>query len=131
MLDAFEQPPVWPPNGEDGFDAVFVTASGERAVLKIAWPDDEGQHEILGLQTWHGRGAVRLLLADPRRTELARHAWQYLGFTPGTDVALLNGMLHVVISEGLTDEVFVRARLQCGDGRGDALAAEEAQVLGA
>lgn len=35
MLDAFERPPVWPPNGEDGFDAVFVTASGERR--RVPW----------------------------------------------------------------------------------------------
>ncbi|WP_342129656.1 formate dehydrogenase subunit alpha [Hydrogenophaga sp. OTU3427] len=55
------------------------------------------------------RGA-RLVLADPRRTELARHAWKFLGFTPGTDVALLNGLLHVITQEGLTDEAFVRER---------------------
>jgi len=49
---------------------VPVTADGERAVLKVAGPDDEGRHEILGLQTWHGRGAVRLLRADPRRNAM-------------------------------------------------------------
>jgi streptomycin 6-kinase len=37
------------------------------AVLKVAWPRDEGRHEILALQTWHGTGAARLLRADPRR----------------------------------------------------------------
>jgi formate dehydrogenase major subunit len=55
------------------------------------------------------RGA-KLVLADPRRTELARHAWKFLGFTPGSDVALLNGMLHVIVTEGLTDAAFVRDR---------------------
>jgi formate dehydrogenase major subunit len=55
------------------------------------------------------RGA-KLVLADPRRTELARHAWKFLGFAPGTDVALLNGMLHVILQEGLTDAAFVRDR---------------------
>jgi streptomycin 6-kinase len=45
---------------------VPVTSAGRPAVLKIAGPD-AGRHEILGLQTWHGRGAVTLLRADPRR----------------------------------------------------------------
>ena len=52
---------------------------------------------------------TRLVLADPRRTELARHAWKHLGFQPGTDVALLNALLHVIIEEGLTDPAYVAA----------------------
>ncbi len=55
------------------------------------------------------RGA-RLVLADPRRTELARHAWRHLGFHPGTDVALLNAMLFVIIEEGLTNPAFIAER---------------------
>lgn len=50
---------------------------------------------------------TRLVLADPRRTELARHAWKHLGFTPGSDVALLNAMLHVIVHEGLTDATYI------------------------
>ncbi|MET0819840.1 MAG: aminoglycoside phosphotransferase family protein [Aeromicrobium sp.] len=49
---------------------VPVRSPDGAAVLKIAWPHDEGQHEILGLQTWHGHGAARLLRADPRRHAL-------------------------------------------------------------
>ena len=52
------------------------------------------------------------MLADPRRTELARHAWRTLTFQPGSDVALLNAMLYVILSEGLTDEVFIAERTQ-------------------
>jgi len=44
-----------------------VTAEGEPAVLKVAYPDVETEHEALALQHWGGRGAVRLLRADPRR----------------------------------------------------------------
>ncbi len=53
-----------------GFTALVVpvlTANDEGAVLKIAFPDDESEHEHLALQHWHGRGAARLLRADPRR----------------------------------------------------------------
>ena len=52
---------------------------------------------------------TRLVLADPRRTELARHAWKHLGFQPGTDVALLNALLNVIIEEGLTDPAYIAA----------------------
>src|SRR5690606_2899576 len=55
------------------------------------------------------RAGTRLVLADPRRTELARHAWRYLGFAPGSDVALLNAMLHVIVSEGLGDPAYIAA----------------------
>jgi formate dehydrogenase major subunit len=55
------------------------------------------------------RGA-KLILADPRRTELARHATYTLQFKPDTDVALLNAMLHVIVKEGLVAEDFVASR---------------------
>jgi formate dehydrogenase major subunit len=51
-----------------------------------------------------------LIVADPRRSELARHATYYLQFNPDTDVALLNAMLHVIVTEGLVDQTFVRDR---------------------
>jgi formate dehydrogenase major subunit len=51
-----------------------------------------------------------LIVADPRRNDLARHATYYLQFNPDTDVALLNAMLHVIVEEGLVDERFVNDR---------------------
>ncbi len=53
------------------------------------------------------RGA-KLVVMDPRRQTLSRHAWRHLAFRPGTDVAMLNAMLHVIITEGLTDETYIR-----------------------
>ncbi len=53
-----------------GFCALVVpvrTAGKRPAVLKVAFPDDESEHEHLALQHWHGHGAVRLLRADPHR----------------------------------------------------------------
>lgn len=43
------------------------TTGGRPAVLKVALPDEETEHEHLALQRWHGEGAVLLLRADPRR----------------------------------------------------------------
>ncbi|MFO1304243.1 MAG: formate dehydrogenase subunit alpha [Burkholderiales bacterium] len=56
------------------------------------------------------KNGTRLILADPRRSELARHAAHYLQFKPDTDVAMLNAMMHAIIEEGLVDEAFVADR---------------------
>src|SRR6267142_2250127 len=61
------------------------------------------------MKTATSRGAT-LIVADPRRSDLARHATYYLQFNPDTDVALLNAMLHVIVEEGLVNEAFVRDR---------------------
>jgi formate dehydrogenase major subunit len=63
--------------------------------------------------TWLKNAAQRgakLIVADPRRTDLARHAAHFLQFHPDTDVALLNAMIHTIIDEGLVNEAFVRDR---------------------
>ncbi len=52
------------------------------------------------------RGA-KLVVIDPRHQALSRHATYHLAFKPGSDVALLNAMLHTIIEEGLTDEQYV------------------------
>ncbi len=56
-----------------GYCSVVVpvrTAEGGAAVVKVGFPDDESEHEALGLDTWGGDGAVRLWRADPRRRAL-------------------------------------------------------------
>jgi formate dehydrogenase major subunit len=63
--------------------------------------------------TWIKNAAkrgVKLIVADPRRTDLARHATRFLQFHPDTDVALLNAMLYTIVEEGLANEAFIRDR---------------------
>ena len=55
------------------------------------------------------RGA-KLILMDPRATEMSRLATHSLQFSPGTDVALLNAMLHTIITEELVDPGFIADR---------------------
>ncbi len=57
----------WMMHGYCALVAPVRTASARPAVLKIAFPDDESEHEHLALQHWGGGGAVKLLKADPRR----------------------------------------------------------------
>ena len=56
------------------------------------------------------KAGATLIVADPRRGDLARHATYYLQFNPDTDVALLNAMLHVIVEEGLVDQKFIEDR---------------------
>jgi formate dehydrogenase major subunit len=56
------------------------------------------------------KAGATLIVADPRRSDLARHAKYFLQFHPDTDVALLNAMLHTIVDEGLVDNAFVEDR---------------------
>ncbi|RMD47350.1 MAG: formate dehydrogenase subunit alpha [Alphaproteobacteria bacterium] len=55
------------------------------------------------------RRGGNLIVMDPRATGLGRHARHMLQFRPGTDVALINSILHVIIAEGLYDRQYVEA----------------------
>lgn len=57
------------------------------------------------------RGA-KLVMIDPRRQQLSRHAAYHLAFRPGSDVALLNALLHTIIEEELFDRQYVDAHTE-------------------
>ncbi len=56
------------------------------------------------------QNGAKLIIMDPRRQTLSRHAYKHLAFRPGSDVAMLNAMLNVIITEKLYDEQYI-ARL--------------------
>jgi formate dehydrogenase major subunit len=58
------------------------------------------------------RRGTPLIVIDPRRIELAEYAALHLRLRPGTNVALLNGMGHVIVTEGLMDRTFIEARTE-------------------
>ena len=84
----------------------------ERAeVIFIIGANATANHPVAA--TWMKNAAKRgakIVVADPRRTELARHATYFLQFNPDTDVALLNAMLHTIVDEDLADEAFIKSR---------------------
>jgi assimilatory nitrate reductase catalytic subunit len=53
--------------------------------------------------------AMKIIFCDPRRTDTAEIADLYLPIQPGTDVALFNGMLHIMLWEGWTDAAYIAA----------------------
>ncbi|MDE1899039.1 MAG: formate dehydrogenase subunit alpha [Xanthomonadaceae bacterium] len=62
------------------------------------------------------RAGAKLIVVDPRRIDLVRSAHVqadcHLKLRPGTNVAVLNSLAHVIVSEGLVDEAFVAARCE-------------------
>ncbi|CAA9401777.1 MAG: weak similarity to aminoglycoside phosphotransferase [uncultured Nocardioides sp.] len=72
LVEEWELTPVGDPlHGYTSLVLPVTTADGERAALKVTFDgDEESEHEGLALQRWGGRGAVRLLRADPHRRAL-------------------------------------------------------------
>jgi len=63
--------------------------------------------------TWIKNAAklgTKLVICDPRRSDLARLAHRFLQFKPDTDVALLNAMMNVIVTENLVDADFIASR---------------------
>lgn len=80
-------------------------------VLMLVGTNPEEAHPVLGMQIRQAveRGC-RLILVDPRDIGLASQADIHLKLKPGTNVAFANGMLHVILKEGLYDRDFVENR---------------------
>ena len=82
--------------------------------------------------TWMKNASKRgtkIVLADPRITELGKHAWRTLPFKADTDVALLNALIHTVIDEGLVDQTFVRDRVSHFEALKDAVEAYSPEAM--
>ena len=88
-------------NDVEHADMIFVIGSNPTANHPVA-------------ATWMKNAVKRgakIVLADPRITDIGKHAWRTLQFKADTDVAMLNALIHTVIDEGLTDEIFIRERV--------------------
>ena len=80
--------------------------------LFIAGSNTAFAHPILFRRIEDARRAnpkMKIIVADPRRTETAEVADLHLPILPGTDVALFNGMLHLMLWEGLVDHAYIAA----------------------
>lgn len=70
-------------------------------------------HPIIGLKMKKAfRKGAKLIVADPRKIDLVRFAALWLQHKPGTDVALLNSIMHVILRKGLYDQEFINNRTE-------------------
>ena len=66
-------------------------------------------HPVLALRMKKAvRNGATLVVADPRKIWLTKIAKRHLQLRPGTDVWLLNAMMHTILEEGLQDEAYIR-----------------------
>ncbi|MFW6148726.1 MAG: formate dehydrogenase subunit alpha [Atribacterota bacterium] len=71
-------------------------------------------HPIIALEIKKAvtKNGAKLIVADPREIELTQYATIWLRQKPGTDVALFNGLMNVIITEGLEDKSFIDERTE-------------------
>ncbi|MHC4338324.1 MAG: formate dehydrogenase subunit alpha, partial [Planctomycetota bacterium] len=71
-------------------------------------------HPVIGLYIKEAvaKNGAQLIVADPRAIDLTRFAKLHIAQKPGTDVALINAMMNVIISEGLHDKAFIKERTE-------------------
>ncbi|MBE3036325.1 MAG: molybdopterin-dependent oxidoreductase, partial [Candidatus Atribacteria bacterium] len=71
-------------------------------------------HPIIALEIKNAvtKNGAKLIVADPREIELVKYATLWLRQRPGTDVALFNGLMNVIITEGLEDKEFIAQRTE-------------------
>jgi len=95
--------------GSGGVTAPFTAVEDADCFIVIgARPEQNHPVAATYLKQAAKRGA-KVIVIDPRGQELMRHASHPVRFKPGTDVALLNAMLHVIIAEKLYDEQYIQA----------------------
>lgn len=73
-------------------------------------------HPIVGARIKQAvLGGARLIVIDPRATELTQYADVHLALRPGTNVPLFNALAHVILAESLADATALRERISGGD----------------
>jgi len=88
------------------------TACADADVIIITGSNATENHPVAATFFKQAAKSKTLIVMDPRGQQLKRHATHMLQFTPGTDVALLNAMLNVIIEESLYDRQYVEANTE-------------------
>jgi formate dehydrogenase alpha subunit len=109
--------------GESGGTNSFADIDATECLFLTGANPTEG-HPVVGARMKEARlRGAKLIVADPRRIELAAMADVFLQLRPGTNVALYNGLAHVIIRDGLVDRKFVDTRAEGFDTYAEHLAA--------
>ncbi len=83
-------------------DAIFIIGSNTAT-----------SHPLVATRIFRARAkGARILVADPRKNQIAAFAHLYVRHQPGTDVALLNGMMKVILDKGIEDKGFIQANTE-------------------
>ena len=96
----------------DGAMSNSISDFAKADLLFIIGSNTTECHPIIGRYVRQAvkSGQTKLIVADPRTITLAKKATIHLRQKPGTDVALLNAMMNVILEEGLQDNEFIQGR---------------------
>jgi formate dehydrogenase alpha subunit len=91
-----------------------ISEIGDADCIFVIGSNTTENHPVLSLQIKKAvrQKGAKLIVADPRRIELVDFAHLWLQQKPGTDVALINGLLHIILNRGWTNETFIRERTE-------------------
>ena len=82
-------------------------------VMLVIGSNTTEAHPVIGAMIKERRkNGGKLIVCDPRKIELAKYADVYLRQKSGTDVALVNGMMHVILRDNLHNEAFIAERVE-------------------
>lgn len=83
-------------------------------VIFVTGSNTTEQHPIIGMYIKQAvvDNGCKIIVADPREIELVKYATLWLRQKNGTDVALINGITNVILSENLQDETFIQSRTE-------------------
>ncbi|MFA5562766.1 MAG: formate dehydrogenase subunit alpha [Candidatus Caldatribacteriota bacterium] len=84
------------------------------SVIYVTGSNTTENHPIIALEIKKAvtKNGAKLIVADPREIELTKYATLWLRHKPGTDVALFNGLMNVIINEGLENKEFIKERTE-------------------
>jgi len=83
-------------------------------VIFIIGSNTTAQHPLIGMRIMDAvkKNGAKLIVADPRRIPLVEYAKSYAPINPGTNLAFINGILNVIVTEGLANEEFIEKRTE-------------------
>jgi formate dehydrogenase alpha subunit len=85
----------------------------DSACLFVIGTNPTASYPVIGLRIVEAvKNGAKLIVADPRNIDLCKHADIVLNQIPGTDVALLMGMMKIIVDEELIDEKFIEERCE-------------------
>jgi formate dehydrogenase (NADP+) alpha subunit len=85
----------------------------DSACLFVIGTNPTASYPVIGLRIIEAvKNGAKLIVADPRNIDLCKHAHIVLNQIPGTDVALLMGMMKIIVDENLADEKFIDRRCE-------------------
>ncbi|MFW6117894.1 MAG: formate dehydrogenase subunit alpha [Chloroflexota bacterium] len=90
-----------------------INEIGDAACILAIGTNTTEDHPVIGLEVKRAvNNGGKLIVANPRQIDLCHFASLWLQHNPGTDVALLMGMMRVIVDEGLLDSAFIKDRCE-------------------